>query len=351
MNPRKLRKQEVGSITLLASFRPTRSLDRMKRLSSFVALTALVAACQPPEAPIGSASTTEPWNWTEAEVRAAVEQVRAGRDLNPESWPGGARVAVLLSFDVDNETVQGLRTGRISIGPLSQGEYGSRVALPRIVRLLDRESIPASFFFPAWSLKLAPEQADVIQASGMHEIAVHGWIHESNAGLDGATEERLLRQAIDALEEITGERPVGYRAPSWNFSPNTLRIVRELGFLYESSLMADDRPYELLQNGEPTGVVELPVEWILDDAPLYNPRGDSYSPPRDVMQVWIDEFDGAWDEGTMFLLTMHPHISGHRSRIVALEGLIAHIKAKGDVWFATHAEAARYVREQAGMEM
>ncbi len=322
----------------------------MKRLSSFVALTALVAACQPPEAPIGSASTSEPWNWTEAEVRAAVEQVRAGRDLNPESWPGGARVAVLLSFDVDNETVQGLRTGRISVGPLSQGEYGSRVALPRIVRLLDRESIPASFFFPAWSLKLAPEQADVIQASGMHEIAVHGWIHESNAGLDGATEERLLRQAIDALEEITGERPVGYRAPSWNFSPNTLRIVRELGFLYESSLMADDRPYELLQNGEPTGVVELPVEWILDDAPLYNPRGDSYSPPRDVMQVWIDEFDRAWDEGTMFLLTMHPHISGHRSRIVALEGLIAHIKAKGDVWFATHAEAARYVREQAGME-
>lgn len=323
----------------------------MQRLASFVALTVLVAACRPPEAPIGSASTLEPWNWTEAEVRAAVEQVRAGRDLNPESWPGGARVAVLLSFDVDNETVQGLRTGRISIGPLSQGEYGSRVALPRIVRLLDRESIPASFFFPAWSLKLAPEQADVIQASGMHEIAVHGWIHESNAGLDGATEERLLRQAIDALEEITGERPVGYRAPSWNFSPNTLRIVRELGFLYESSLMADDRPYELLQNGEPTGVVELPVEWILDDAPLYNPRGDSYSPPRDVMQVWIDEFDGAWEEGTMFLLTMHPHISGHRSRIVALEGLIAHIKAKGDVWFATHAEAARYVREQAGMEM
>lgn len=323
----------------------------MQRFSSFVALAALVAACRPAEAPIGSASTREPWNWTEAEVRAAVEQVRAGRDLNPESWPGGARVAVLLSFDVDNETVQGLRTGRISIGPLSQGEYGSRVALPRIVRLLDRESIPASFFFPAWSLKLAPEQADVIQASGMHEIAVHGWIHESNAVLDGATEERLLRQAIDALEEITGEHPVGYRAPSWNFSPNTLRIVRELGFLYESSLMADDRPYELLQNGEPTGVVELPVEWILDDAPLYNPRGDSYSPPRDVMQVWIDEFDRAWDEGTMFLLTMHPHISGHRSRIVALEGLIAHIKAKGDVWFATHAEAARYVREQAGMEM
>ena len=94
----------------------------------------------------------------------------------------------------------------------------------------------------------------------MHEIAVHGWIHESNSILDATTERRLLSQAVDALEQLTGVRPVGYRAPSWNFSPNTLSIIREMGFIYESSLMADDRPYELLQNGEPTGVVELPVE-------------------------------------------------------------------------------------------
>jgi peptidoglycan/xylan/chitin deacetylase (PgdA/CDA1 family) len=278
-----------------------------------------------------------------------VNQVRAGRDLNPDEWPGGARVAVLLSFDVDNETVQGLRDGVVSVGPLSQGQYGSRVALPRVVKLLDAEGVPASFFFPAWSLKLAPKQAEVINASGMHEIAVHGWIHERNSELDGPTEERLLVQALESIEEITGRRPVGYRAPSWNFSPNTLDIVRRLGLLYESSLMADDRPYELVADGVPTGMVELPVEWILDDAPLFNPRGDSYASPRDVMQVWIDEFDKAWEEGTMFLLTMHPHISGHRSRIVALEGLIEHMKAKGGVWFGTHEEAALYVREQAGM--
>jgi peptidoglycan/xylan/chitin deacetylase (PgdA/CDA1 family) len=223
------------------------------------------------------------------------------------------------------------------------------VALPRIVSLLDREAIPATFFFPAWSLKLAPDQADVIEASGRHEFAVHGWIHEQNTSLDAATERRLLEQAIETLTELTGTRPVGYRAPSWNFSPNTLQIVRDMGFLYESSLMADDRPYELLHDGEPTGIVELPVEWILDDAPLFNPRGNSYSPPREVMQVWIDEFDKAWEEGTMFLLTMHPHISGHRSRIVALEGLIDHIQSRGGAWFGTHEAAARWVREQAGM--
>ena len=295
-------------------------------------------------------NTSEPWNWSEEYVMSQVNQVRAGRDLNPDSWPGGARVAVLLSYDVDNETIQGLRTGNINIGQLSQGQYGSRVALPRIVKLMDEQEIPATFFFPAWSLKLAPEQAGIIQQSGRHEIGVHGWIHELNTSLDGATESRLLAQAVDQIEAITGTRPVGYRAPSWNHSPNTLQIVRDMGFLYESSLMHDDRPYELLQNGEPTGVVELPVEWILDDAPLLNPLGTRYMNPRDVMQVWMDEFDKAWEEGTIFLLTMHPHVIGHRSRLVALEGLIEHIKSKDQVWFATHEQAAHYVRERAGMD-
>ncbi len=309
----------------------------------------LVGACQSPTVITDTENPATPWNWSEEYVTSEVNHVRAGRNLNPDSWPGGAKVAVLLSYDVDNETVMGLRNGEISVGPLSQGQYGHRVALPRLVKLMDDNDIPATFFFPAWSLKIAPEQADVINASGQHEIAVHGWIHELNTALDAETEERLLRQATDEIEAITGRRPVGYRAPSWNHSPNTLSIVREMGFLYESSLMHDDRPYELLQDGEATGVVELPVEWILDDAPLFNPRGNSYMNPRDVMQVWIDEFDKAWEEGTMFLLTMHPHVSGHRSRIVALEGLIEHMKAKGGVWFGTHEAAARFVKAQAGM--
>ena len=318
---------------------------------TIIVLALALGACQIAPAPQDTETEAPPpWDWSEEFVREGVNLVRAGRDLTPDQWPGGARVAVLLSFDVDNETVEGLRDGTFSVGPLSQGEYGPRVALPRIVELMDREEIPATFFFPAWSLKLAPQQAEIIQASGRHEIGVHGWIHERNTQLDPATERRLLEQAVDAITEIAGTRPVGYRAPSWNLSSATLDIVRDMGMLYESSLMADDRPYELLANGEPTGMVELPVEWILDDAPPFDPLGASYSPPRDAMQVWIDEFDVAWEEGTMPLLTMHPHISGHRSRIVALEGLIEHIKARGGAWFGTHAEAARYVRQQAGMD-
>jgi peptidoglycan/xylan/chitin deacetylase (PgdA/CDA1 family) len=215
---------------------------------------------------------------------------------------------------------------------------------------MDDEEIPATFFFPAWSLKLAPEQADLVLNSGRHEVGVHGWIHELNTALDKQTEERLLRQSINSIEAITGVRPLGFRAPSWNFSPNTLGIIEELDFLYESSLMHDDRPYELLKNGNPTGIVELPVEWILDDAPLFNPLGNRYMNPRDIMQVWIDEFDAAWEERTMFLLTMHPHIIGHRSRMVALKGLIKHIKNKEDVWFGTHEQAARWVRQKAGLD-
>ncbi len=288
------------------------------------------------------------WQWTTEQIDRTVNQVRAGRSLQPDIWPNGARVAVLLSFDVDNETIA-LRYGEPTIGALSQGEYGARVALKRVVDLVDRHEIPASFFIPSESLRFHPQMADIIKQSGRHEFAVHGWIHERNSDLPADVERELVQRAIDYLTEATGERPVGYRAPSWNFSPNTLAIIRELCFLYDSSLMSDDRPYELNADGEPTGMVELPVEWILDDAPLMNPLGGRYSAPREVLQVYKDEFDVAYEEGTMFLLTMHPHYIGHRSRIVVLEELISYIRAEPDVWFATHRQAVEYVREQAGM--
>ena len=283
------------------------------------------------------------------QIKKIANRVRAGRSLQPDTWPNGARVAVLLSFDVDNDTARIGRDENPSIGVMSQGEYGARVGLRRVVDLIDRREIPASFFIPAVSLVLRPDMVDIIQESGRHEFGVHGWIHELNTALDAETERELVSRATNYLEDVTGTRPVGYRAPSWNFSPNTLSIIRGLGFLHDSSLMADDRPYELMQAGEPTGMVELPVEWILDDAPLMNPRGNSYTSPRELLQVYIDEFDKAYEEGTMFLLTTHPHVIGHRSRIVILEELIDHIQGYGDVWFVTHEQVARYVKERTGM--
>ena len=283
------------------------------------------------------------YEWSEEEIREAISTARAGRSLQPSRWPDGGKVAVSFSFDVDNETIP-LRNGSLSVGALSQGEYGARVALGRVLDVLEEDDIPASFFIPSVSMMLNPSMVDAIQSYGIHEFAIHGWIHETNTQLSEEVERRLVVQAIEYMEKMTGSRPVGYRAPSWNFSQNTLKIIQDLGFLYDSSLMADDRPYELLTEGEPSGLVELPVEWILDDAPLLNPRGNSYSSPRELLQVYKDEFDVAYEEGTMFLLTMHPHVIGHRSRILILKELIEHIKQKDEnVWFATHQEIAEYV--------
>ena len=139
-------------------------------------------------------------------------------------------------------------------------------------------------------------------------------------------------RAADTLEKITGVRPVGARTPSWDFSPHTLRITKEMGLLYDSSLMADEDCYELLLDGEPTGVVELPVEWVRDDAVYFMMhRFQSlrpYTPPSDVFDIFRREFDAAYEEGGIFQLTTHPHIIGYRSRIWIIEELIRHAKSR-----------------------
>ncbi len=287
----------------------------------------------------------EPWQWPEAEWRRRVAQVRAGQSLKPERWFGGARCAVALSFDSDHETNE-LRDGGHSIGRMSWGEYGSRVGVPRILETLKREEIPATFFVPAVSALLHPDEQRHVIAQG-HEIGLHGWIHELNATLPEANERDLHFRAADTLEKVTGIRPVGMRTPSWDFSPATLKIERELGLLYDSSLMADDDPYELIDNGTPTNIVELPVEWIRDDAAyLMMHRFQSlrpYTPLDAILDIFRREFDRAYAEGGLFLLTMHPHVIGYRSRIFILEELIRHMKGHDGVWFATHADVARFV--------
>ena len=291
---------------------------------------------------------TEPWQWGDSTWQNLVRKVRAGKSLKPKRWKNNARVAVALSFDSDHETTT-LRWGDGSPGKLSQGEYGSRAAMPRIRRILRENNVSASFFVPAVVAKLHPDEQRNLVDEG-HEIGIHGWIHEFNSTLPEADERELMLRAGDVLEEITGIRPVGMRTPSWDFSQSTLSICKEMGLLYDSSLMADDEPYELLEDGEPTGVIELPVEWIRDDAPyLMMDRATGlrpYTSPNSVLEIFKSEFDGAFKEGGLFLLTLHPHISGHRSRIVILEELIDYIKSFPDVWFATHSEIAQFCKEQ-----
>ena len=294
-------------------------------------------------------STQEPWQWEDEHWRKLVGHVRAGRTYRPQRWKGGARCALALSFDSDHETNE-LRDGGTSIGRLSWGQYGSRVGVPRILKLLDKYGVRASFYVPAVAALLHEDEQRRVVAEG-HEIGIHGWIHELNSVLPHAAERDLMLRAADTLERITGTRPVGIRTPSWDFSANTLAIEQEMGLLYDSSLMADEDCYELLLDGVPTGVVELPVEWVRDDAVYFTMhRFQSLRPhtrPREVLEIFRREFDVAYEEGGLCQLTMHPHVIGYRSRIFIVEEIIRHARAKGDVWFATHREVVEWAKAHA----
>jgi len=280
--------------------------------------------------------------WTEDQLRQAVAPARVGRKLTPKSWPGNARVAVCLSFDVDNESYL-LARGETSPTTLSAADFGAQTGLPRILELLDRYQIPASFFIPAVSAIIHPEMIPAILKRGRHEIGVHGWIHESLAPLEEAEEERLLNQAIDYLTKASGKRPVGYRAPAWAFSAHTLGLLRKHGFVYDSSLQAMDEPYEIVSNGEPTGLIELAIDWTLTETP-YLGRGGTMPSPELLYQLYKEEFDGAYERHTMFVLTLHPHVTGHRAPMHHLDKLIAYMKSKPGVWFATGEQIARYLK-------
>jgi peptidoglycan-N-acetylglucosamine deacetylase len=295
-------------------------------------------------------STLQPWQWQDEQWRRLVGRVRAGRPLRPPSWQGGARCAVALSFDSDHDTNE-LRDGGQSIGRMSQGQYGNRQGVPRILAMLKSANVKATFFVPAVSALLYPDEQRRVIAE-CHEVGIHGWIHERNSELPAEAERELQMRSADTLEKICGVRPVGIRTPSWDFSPQTLAITKEMGLEYDSSLMADVDCYELVMDGADTGVVELPVEWIRDDAVYFNMNRFAalrpYTPPADVYDIFKREFDAAYRERGIFQLTMHPHVIGYRSRIWILEELIRYMRGHEGVWFATHADIARYAKAHAG---
>ena len=291
----------------------------------------------------------EPWEWQEAVWQRIIGRARAGRNLKPDVWPGGARCAVCLSFDVDHETIP-LRDGDESPMRISQGQFGARQGMPRIREILRRHGVPATFFYPAVSALIHPAEALGVRDEG-HEIGMHSWIHESNLDLPAGVERELALRSMDSLRKLLGEAPLGMRTAAWDFSGATLGIIQELELLYDSSLMSDDDPYELETGGQPTGIVELPPEWIRDDAAYFSWRRAGgqrpYTPPSGVEEIFLRELDGAWNDRGLYVLTMHPHHIGHRSRVWLVERVIEYAKDKGGCWFATHAQAAAWCKEQA----
>ena len=282
---------------------------------------------------------SQPWSWPEERWRAAVERGRAGRGLRPKRWKGG-RCAVALTFDCDFETRALAAQGGIEA--LSRGQYGARAGLPRLLRLLKKHNAQGTFFVPAVAALLHPEQARAIAAAG-HEVGLTSWMGEERAGLPAGGESDLLAGARSTLETATGLKPGGFRAGPGGFSDHTPRILRDLGIAYDSSLEADDDPYELTDGGEVTGIVELPV--ALDDAPFFD-RSAGTS-PEEVFDIFRRELEIAYEEGGLLVLRLHPEIIGRRSRIWIVDEFVKVARTLPGVWLTTLADIAASVRGKA----
>jgi peptidoglycan-N-acetylglucosamine deacetylase len=265
------------------------------------------------------------------------------------------RCTVCLSFDVDGFSSL-LFDGVATTASLSRGEFDVRTGLPRLMCLLDRFGLPATFFVPGHTAVCFPDEVRAIGAAG-HELAHHGFLHEPPGEIDREAELLALQRGTAALEEVAGVRPVGYRAPAWEPSSSTIELLEQLSFAYDSSLFGSDiRPYfaragdeidaESAKFGRTTSVVEIPVSWSREDgsyfANQYRPGGSGTTPPSHVRELWSETvaYAVSCDEPTVVVFTMHPPVSGQGYVLRMLEGFWGELAASPDVRFATLRDTA-----------
>lgn len=263
--------------------------------------------------------------------------------LAPQGFP------VMLSFDLDAETMWTARDPKNVDRPvvMSQGAYGWKVGMPRILDLLDRYAIKATFFIPGLVIQQRWALCEEVLRRG-HEIAHHSWSHRWIVNLSPEEEREEMDRGLEIIQKLSGRMPAGWRSPAAEFSKITLPLLLENGFRYSSNMMDDDTPYLHEHNGALTELVEFPFAWVLDDAPFFQYSitlpGRTMQAPSAVLEAWTAEFDTLYAENRAFTLAMHPQIIGRGSRIVALEGLIKHILRHDRVWFARCDEVAAAIR-------
>lgn len=262
-------------------------------------------------------------------------------------WADGMQCAAILSFDLDAETSWIFRDPENARRPvvISGGRFGPKFGVPALIELLSDYGIPASFFIPSVSAERYPEAVELILKAS-HEVGAHGHMHERVDTLPADQEEEILQKSMAILEKATGRKPVGYRSPSWELSAASLGLLEKYGFLYSSNFMDDYFPYRHPRQGSREPLVELPVSWLLDDAPFFQwGLGRDYrpiQPASNVLEIWQEEFAGVHRRGGMFMLTMHPQLIGRVSRVEMLRRLIEYMRGFPDVWFATAEQVARY---------
>lgn len=264
------------------------------------------------------------------------------------TWPAGKRAAASFTFDVDAESavLWGSPGTADRMSVISHQAYGPLVGVPRLLDLLEGHGIRSTFFVPGYTAHRYPEIVRRIVDAG-HEIAHHGYLHEQPTALSAEEEVEAIDRGLAALEEVAGVRPVGYRAPMWDLSWRTPALLADRGFLYDSSLMDADAPYELAV-GEGS-LVEIPIQWALDDWEQYCFLPDIsgsglIETPAKAVELWRAEFRALREVGGCWVLTNHPFLSGRPSRAAALSELMAEVVACEDVWVAPLSEIATHVR-------
>jgi len=268
---------------------------------------------------------------------------------NPVPWPDGARCAVAITFDMDSDSLIHLEhpsDGNSRVSALSMLRYGPEVGVPRILKTYKQLDIQQTFFVPAWCIENYPA---VVKAmiDGGHEVGHHGYLHENPVAGSRADQRYWLKRGIKIIENITGQRPRGWRAPLYNFSDHSADLLIDEGFIYDASLMGDDVPYVLkTDKGE---LIELPSHWGLDDWPQFVQSMDlDYMMPIKAaslgVDVFRDEFDAHYESGGLWVGVWHPFATGRLARWRKVVELIEYMKSKGDVWFARMEDVAEHVR-------
>jgi len=267
---------------------------------------------------------------------------------------GNRKLTVALTFDFDAESYW-MGTAKMDLpAAISRGTYGATEGVPRILTLLEKYNVPATFFVPGYTADRHPDVVRAIADAG-HEIGHHGYLHEPPNLLNPEEERAMIERGIEALERVVGKRPRGYRSPSGELSNTTYSLLAEYGFEYDSSQFGADRPYWVKDQGVRTDLVEIPIAVELTDSchfmflfqPIVLP---GLSAPSKVEEIWRGDFDGVYAEGRngCFLLTMHPQIIGRHHRLQMVERLIQHIQKHDGVWFARMGEIADDFRKREG---
>lgn len=266
-------------------------------------------------------------------------------------WPGGATIAISLTFDVDAESSLLGRSSSYEsrLTSLSEARYAVVRGLPRILEILASYEALATFYVPGLTAERHPDAVEAVVAAG-HEIAHHGHMHLRSHEVDADTQRREIEDGIEAITRVLGEAPTGYRSPGWELTPHTVALLDEYNFRYDSSAMGDDRPYFL--DYENVRLLELPVHWSLDDVPFFGFSGDlpaRLGDPGAMWAAWAAEFESARRDSRYITFTMHPEIIGRGYRAEGLRTFLDDITRNGDTWIGRHADVAELILRRASL--